>query len=46
MVIVRPTVQGSLVRAFVVGFGGVIGSGALATAMGVMAQSLIVWVGI
>ena len=43
---VRSTVQGSLVRAFVVGFGGVFGSGALASALGVMAQTLIVWAGI
>lgn len=46
MVTVQPTLQGSMVSAFVVGLAGVVASGALATGLGLVAQSVIVWVGI
>jgi hypothetical protein len=38
--------QGSMVRAFVVGLAGVAGSGVVATGLGLLAQTLILWAGI
>jgi hypothetical protein len=46
MTTMEPAHYGSMLQALTVGIAGVVGSGALATVLGVLAQTVIVWVGI